>query len=144
VTVHIENVHIDLVTITTPTAPAIRWHVGPFVTLKGETMPLEVSMTTEEKARLMIHPTTPGGDDAPVDGPAQWTVTGTCTVEPIDGVSAWVYPGTTIGDSTVTVACDADLGAGVVHIGDTCLVHVSNPMAANVGLTADPPVLQTA
>ena len=49
-----------------------------------------------------------------------------------------------MGDSTVTVAVDADLGQGVVPIGDTCLAHVNNPMAASVGLQADAPVLKTA
>ena len=105
-------------------------------------MPIEVSMTTEEKCRLSITPMTPGGQPATVDGAAQWSVEGSCTVEPIDDTSAWILAGA-MGDSTVTVACDADLGSGAVPIGDTALVHVSNPQAASVGLSADEPVLKT-
>ena len=105
-------------------------------------MPIEVSMTTEERCRLHITPLTAGGQPAAVDGPAQWTVEGTCTVETIDDTSAWIIAGA-MGDSTVSVGCDADLGQGVVPIGDTCLVHVSNPQAESVGLEADAPVLKT-
>ena len=43
----------------------------------------------------------------------------------------------------MTVGVDADLGEGIVPIGDTCLVHVQNPQAASVGLAADAPVLKT-
>jgi hypothetical protein len=105
-------------------------------------MPLEVSLSTEEQVRLSITPLTPGGEPAPVDGPAQWSVEGTCTVEPIDDTSAWVLAGA-MGDSVVTVACDADLGSGVVPLGDTCVMHEANPMAASLGLSAEAPILKT-
>ena len=105
-------------------------------------MPIEVSLSNEEKVRLAVTPMTPGGQPAPVDGAAQWSVEGACTVEPIDDTSAWVLSGSDVGDSTVTVACDADMGAGIVTIADTCLVHVSSPMATNLGLSADAPVLK--
>jgi hypothetical protein len=105
-------------------------------------MPIEVSMTNEERVRLTITPMTPGGQPAQVDGAAQWSVEGSCTVEPINDTSAWILSGDTIGDSTVTVGCDADLGEGVVALGDTCLVHVGNPMAANLGLSAGTPELK--
>ena len=104
-------------------------------------MPIEVSMSTEEQCRLAIAPQTPGGDPASIEGDAQWTVAGTCTLMPIDATSVWVLAGD-VGDSVVTVSADADLGAGVVPLGDTCLVHVANPLAANLGLSADAPVLQ--
>ena len=105
-------------------------------------MPLEVSLTTEEKVRLAITPLTAGGQPAAIDGEATWSVEGACTVEPIDATSAWVISGVTVGDSTITVACDADLGAGIVPLADTCLVHVANPQAANLGLSADAPELK--
>ena len=106
-------------------------------------MPIEVSMTLEEKCRLAITPLTAAGNPAQVDGPAQWSVEGDCTVEPIDDTSAWIISGTSIGDATVTVGCDAYLGEGIVPLGDTALIHVSNPLAANLGLAADTPVLKT-
>ena len=140
-TIHIDTVHIETVTMLAP-QPSLRWHVGP-VQPKGATMPIEVSMTTEERVRLSITPMTPGGQPATVDGEAQWSVEGACTVEPIDATSAWLTSSDTPGDSTVTVACDADLGSGVVPLGDTCLAHVSNPMAAQLGLTAGAPEMKT-
>jgi hypothetical protein len=140
ITIHVD--HIESVTITGHPAPSLRWHVGPIVPQRRAAMPLEVSLSTEEQVRLSITPMTPAGAPAQVDGQAQWTVEGTCTVAPIDATSAWVLAGA-IGDSVVTVACDADLGAGVVPLGDTCLVHVANPMAASLGLSAEAPILKT-
>jgi hypothetical protein len=141
-TIHIETIHIDQVTMLGATGPSLRWHVGPVQPQARNVMPIEISMTTEEKCRLAITPMTAGGQPATVDGAAQWSVEGTCTVEAIDETSAWVLAGA-MGDSTVTVGVDADLGAGIVPIGDTCLVHVQNPQAASVGLAADAPVLKT-
>jgi hypothetical protein len=135
--------HIDQVTITGLSVPSLRWHIGPIQQKTGGSMPIEVTMTTEQQCRVAISPTTPGGQPAQVDGAAQWSVEGDCTVESIDDTSAWIIAGGSMGDSTVTVGVDADLGQGVVPIGDTCLVHVQNPMATSVGLTADEPVLKT-
>ena len=106
-------------------------------------MPLEVSMSTEEQVRLSIHPESPGGQPAPIDGQAEWTVDGAGTLQPIDATSCWYLAGATPGDSVVTVAADADMGAGFVSIGDTALIHVANPMAANLGMSADAPILKT-
>jgi hypothetical protein len=144
VSITIQIDYIDQVTITGMPAPSIRWHVGPMQAKTGGAMPIEVSMTTEEKCRMAVAPMTAGGQPATVDGAAQWSVEGSCTVEPIDDTSAWVVAGSTMGDSTVTVALDADLGQGVVPIGDTALIHVENPQAASVGLSAEEPVLKNA
>src|SRR5262245_2781403 len=141
ITIHID--HIEQITITGTPAPSLRWHVGPVQPKRSVGMPIEVTLTTEEKVRLAISPMTAAGNPAPVDGAAQWSVEGACTVEPIDDTSAWILASDAMGDSTVSVGVDADLGQGVVPIGDTCLVHVNNPMAASVGLAADAPVLKT-
>jgi hypothetical protein len=106
-------------------------------------MPIDVTLTTEEKVRLAITPMTPGGQPAPVDGDALWDVDGDCTVEPIDATSAWVLSGATVGDSVITVSADADMGGGIVTIMDVATVHVGSPMAANLGLAADAPALKT-
>lgn len=142
ISIHID--HIEQVTITGVPGPTVRWQVGPVVAKTGgRSMSIEVHLSNEEKVRLAVTPMTPGGQPAPVDGAAVWEVDGACTVEPIDATSAWVLSGTEVGDSTVTVACDADMGAGVVTIMDTCVVHVASPMAANLGLAADAPVLKS-
>lgn len=132
----------ESLTILGTPAPSLRWHVGPVVQKKGSAMPIEVTLTTEERVKLSITPMTAGGQPAQIDGAARWSVEGTCTVDPIDDTSAWLNAGA-MGDSTVTVGCDADLGQGVVPIGDTCLAHVQNPMAASVGLSAGTPELKT-
>lgn len=140
ITIHIDTVHIETLTLTGQPAPTLRWHVGP-VQQKGAGMPIDVSLTSEEQVRLAVTPLTAGGDPAAIDGEALWSVEGTCTLVPIDATSTWVVAGA-VGDSTVTVLCDADLGSGVVHLADTCLVHVGHPMAAQLGLAAEAPVLK--
>src|SRR5262245_17207050 len=98
----------EVFTIVGTALPSLRWHVGP-ITRKEVHVPIEVTMTTEEQCRLSITPLTPGGQPAPVDGPAQWSVAGSsCTVQAIDATSAWIIATSTLGDSTVTVGCDAD------------------------------------
>lgn len=141
ITIHIDTVHIETLTLTGQPAPTLRWHVGP-VQQKGAGMPLEVSLSNEEKVRLAITPLTPAGQPAPIDGEAVWSVEGTCTVESIDATSAWVISGADIGESVVTVAADADMGEGIVHIMDTATIHVASPMASNLGLTAGEPELK--
>ena len=122
--------------------PRFRWHVGPVV-LKRNTMPLEVSMSTEQQVRLHIAPESLGGTPARIDGPATFTVQdGTCTIDPIDDTSAWAVAGDSPGDSIILVSADADLGAGVQTIEDAVTIHVANPLAARLGLSADPPELK--
>ena len=133
---------IEHITITGKPVPSIRWEVGPVVKKQGGGMPLDIRLTNEEKVRLAVAPTTPGGQPAPVDGAAQWSSEGSCAVEPIDATSAWVISGTEIGDSVITVTVDADMGDGTVNIMDTATIHVESPMASNLGLSADEPELK--
>jgi hypothetical protein len=142
ISIHIDTVNIDTMSVTGAAQPSLAWHVGPVIKKGARGMPLDVSISSEEQCRLSITPLTPGGDPASIDGEAEWSVEGTCTLAPIDATSAWVIAGE-VGDSTVTVLCDADMGDGVVHIADTCVVHVATPMAANLGLAADAPVLKS-
>jgi len=138
------------VTITEVPAPAaqgsLRWHVGPVIQKQGvSAMPNEYTLTREQGMRFFIEPLTPGGAVAPIDGAAQWTVEGIpCTVQPIDNQSIWlISPATGVGDTVLTVKADADMGAGVVTLMDTSLIHVTDPMASNLGMGADAPVLKT-
>lgn len=133
----------EAVTIVGMPTACLRWHVGPVQRTEEPRMPLEVSISTEEKVRIAVTPTTPGGQPAPVDGAAQFTIEGDCTVETIDATSCWVLSGTAVGDSVLTAAVDADLGSGVVPLADTAVIHVASPQAANLGMAADAPVLKT-
>lgn len=141
-TITIVLAHEDQVVLVPPAQGSMHWHIGPVLQKEQTPMPIELSLTTEQKCRVFITPMTPAGHPAPLDGPATWSVEGACTVTPIDDTSAWVDAGTDPGDSVLTVSADADLGAGVVNVMDTCTVHVANPMAASLGLQADAPVLK--
>jgi hypothetical protein len=133
-------IQCDQVTIVTTPRPWLAWHIGPIQAHEETPMPLDISLSTEQQVRLAITPMTPAGQPAPIDGEATWDVAGDCTLVPIDATSTWVV-GHTVGDSVVTVSADADMGAGVVTIMDTATIHVASPMAANLGLSADQPVL---
>jgi hypothetical protein len=99
-----------------------------------------IQMSTEEKRLVMVQPLTAQGNPAQVDGAVQFSVTaGTCTIAPVDDTSAYVVSGDEPGDSTVQMACDADLGAGVVPVLDTMLVHVVSASAASLDVTVGDP-----
>ena len=136
------NVSIGTVNFFNQPAPQWRWRIGPVVP-KGANMPVELTITREQKCRVFVEPVTAGGQPAPLDGPVQFSISGACTLEPIDDKSVFVVsPGTGVGDSVLTVQADADLGAGVVPLMDTATVHVVDPMASSLGLGVDSPVLK--
>jgi hypothetical protein len=106
-------------------------------------MPLELTITNEEKVRVILSPKTHAGQPAAVDGIPEWQVlTGDGTVDADeDGMSAFIVsPDITLGDTLVQVSADADIGAGVVTITDTVLLHVTGALAVNLGITAETPV----
>jgi hypothetical protein len=106
-------------------------------------MPSECTLTTEEKVLVIAQPKTEAGNPAPIDGAVAFTVTsGTCTVEPVDATSAYVVSGSAPGDSTVTMRCDADLGAGMVPVNDVLTVHVVSPTAERLEITVGDPELK--
>lgn len=144
ITIQIDTINIDQVTMTgRPPQPSLHWHIGPVVEKARNAMPQEVTLTSEQKCRFFVTPMTPGGDPAPLDGPVQFSIEGSCTVDPIDDTSCWVVAAdNTVGDSILSVVADADLGAGVVQIMDSATIHVTNPMASSLGLGADAPVLK--
>jgi hypothetical protein len=120
-----------------------RWHVGPVTRKEHTTMPLEVTITSEEKVRVTATPQTAAGHPASVDGQVMFAVqNGECTVTQVDAVSADVFSGDIPGDSAILVTADADLGTGVQTIMDTILVHVTHPNAASLGLQAGPAELK--
>lgn len=99
----------------------------------------EVAMTSEQKVRVTLAPTTATGNPSSLDGAATFTVeSGDATVENIDELSAWIISGTA-GVSVVSVSADADLGEGVQTITDSITVTVSDPFAANLGLLISEP-----
>jgi hypothetical protein len=108
-------------------------------------MPASINLTTTQKVKVTLAPTTESGNPATLDGEPQWTVeSGDCTVEPEEGgLSAYILAGGSAGESIVKVVADADLGAGVRHIEDLVTVNVTSEEAAALGLTVGAPEEQT-
>jgi len=102
-------------------------------------VPFETTIDNEHRIIMYIEPTTQGGKPAPVDGDPIWTQeAGTsCTIEELDPPDPNRRYATAdaalVGDSLFQCIADADLGEGVVHLVQTWLVHVENPMAASMG-----------
>lgn len=104
-------------------------------------MPLEISITNEQKIKVTLTPTTATGKPAPVDGQPEWTVvSGDATVEVAeDGLSAYLISGDAPGDSQVLIEADADVGEGIENISDVIRLTVIGARAVNLGLLAGLP-----
>lgn len=102
---------------------------------------LDLNCTNEEKIHVMVSPKTSAGNPASLDGPVTVTVqAGTGAVQMVNDREFFVVSGTDPGDTSYLVEGDADLGAGVQSIQDVIVLHVAGALAANLGMTADPPV----
>lgn len=101
---------------------------------------LSITMTNEQKRRVVLTPTTATGGPAAVDGVPVWTVVdGKCTLDVApDGLSAFIISeDDDAGISHISILADADLGAGVVDISDTVEATVTGAQASQLGLTAE-------
>ena len=109
-------------------------------------MPASINLTTTQKVKVTLSPTTESGNPATLDGVPEWTVeSGDCTVNPDEGgLSAYIVSGDGAGESIVKVTADADLGAGVRTIEDLVTVNVTSEEAAALGLTVGAPEEKTA
>ena len=108
---------------------------------KEKKMPLELTITNEEKIDITVKPITSTGKPATLDGSVIFSVTsGAGTIEGIDDKSAFLVSPDSPGDTTYLVEADADLGSGVETISDTVLLHVEGAKAINLGLTSGSPV----
>jgi len=111
---------------------------------KKETyMPLEVTLTNEQKLNVTLSPVTATGKTAKLDGAPEWVVSSgpaTLVTSP-DGLSSDIVSSDEdLTDTIVQVNADADLGQGVETISDTITVHTIHANASNLGLTAGAPV----
>jgi hypothetical protein len=101
-------------------------------------MPLDLTITNEQKIPVTLAPVTATGKPAKLDGAPTWTVqSGNATVVPsADGLSADLVSADEPGDTEILVSADADLGAGVVTVSDVIRLSVAGAQAASLGLTA--------
>lgn len=107
-------------------------------------MPLDITMSNEEKVLVKAMPLSGAGRPDMVEGDVVFAVvTGDCTIgSRVDAMSVWVHSGSAVGASTVMVSGDADLGAGVITIEDMLTVHVTDALAVGFDLSADAPILK--
>ncbi len=101
-------------------------------------MPLDLTITNEQKIPVTLAPKTATGKPAKLDGAPTWSVTsGNSTVVPsADGLSADLVSSDDPGDTEILVKADADLGSGVVEVSDVIRLSVAGAQAASLGLTA--------
>lgn len=104
-------------------------------------MPLNLTITTEEKIHVKLAPVTATGGPAALDGAPVWSVVsgnGTVVAD-ADGLGAFLLSTDAVdGVPTVfMVDADADLGPGVTDLQDTITVTTTNAQAKSLGLTAD-------
>lgn len=105
-------------------------------------MPVEITITNEQKVPVTLAPVTDTGKPAKLDGAPTWeVVSGNSTVVPAaDGLSADLISADDPGDTQFLIKADADLGAGVVEISDTIKLTVTGALAKSLGITVGTPV----
>jgi len=105
-------------------------------------MPLDLTVTNEQKIQVTLTPVTETGKPATLDGAPTWSViSGNSTLDvAADGLSAFLVSADDPGDSDFLVKADADLGSGVVEVSDTIRLHVAGAQAKSLGLAAGPAV----
>ena len=104
---------------------------------------LEISMTNEQKVRVVSTPATAAGQPAAVEGAlSAIVVSGDGTWEPDveNPLALFLISGAAPGDTAYIIQADADLGEGVVMIQDSAIIHVAGALAAALGLAAEAPV----
>lgn len=117
------------------------WKLGLPSCKRTKPMPLELTITNEQKIKVTLNPVTDTGRPAPLDGTPEWTVvSGNSVVTPdADGKAAYLVSADEPGDTVVMVKADADLGEGREEIADTITLKVAGARAKNLGLVAGEP-----
>jgi hypothetical protein len=118
------------------------WQVGQPLSKPSKRMPLDLTITNEQKVQVTLNPTTDTGKPAKLDGIPEWSViSGGSTLDvAADGKSAFLVSADDPGDTEFLVAGDADLGEGKEEISDVIRLHVAGANAKNLGLAASAPV----
>lgn len=102
-------------------------------------MPLQLNISDKEKVKVQLVP------DGEIDGVPVWSVvSGKSTVTPdANGLTAYLISEDDApdggADTSFEVAADVDLGAGISHLVDQILLHVTEAAATSLGLTASSP-----
>jgi hypothetical protein len=104
---------------------------------KNKRMPVEISITNEQKVKATLTPVTDTGKPAKLDGAPAWAVISgnSQVVVAEDGLSADLISSDDPGDTVILVKADADVGEGVEEISDTITLKVVGATAKNLGVT---------
>lgn len=108
-------------------------------------MPLEATCSNEEKIPVQYTVSTATGRPASFDGDPQVSVvsgdgTFLATKTGPNTFSVDFVSGDAPGDTSFVVAVDADLGAGVVLVQDSFVLHVTGALAASLGGVVGAPI----
>lgn len=124
-------------------AAEIEWSIGPVTPNAIGGSDVVFILTNEQKVPLAVAFKTAAGHQAVVDGVPVWSTDGDAIALDVaaDGLSA-VARAVADGDAVVTVAADADLGAGVQSITGSLAIRVVEPSAAVVEITPGAPEIQ--
>ena len=83
------------------------------------------------------------GNPASVDGVPAWSLTDTskgAIVASADGMSAEFTPSGSLGEVSVEVSADADLGVGVINILGSLPISIFSGQAVSIQLSAGNPI----
>ncbi len=115
--------------------------IGPITSKTKDNQMTTIQLDNTQQVNVQLSPKTAKGKPAKVDGVPTWTVQSgdSVIVVAADGMSAELISSDTDGDTVILVEADADLGAGFVPLDETITLTVSEPQAANLGLTVGTP-----
>lgn len=108
----------------------------------GKIQVTRMLLRVSQQLPISIGITDKAGNPAPVDGPPAWSLTDPsmgAIAAASDGMSAVFTPAGKLGDVTVQVSADADLGAGVKSIIGELPVSITGGDAAFIALTGGAP-----
>jgi len=106
---------------------------------------MAVTINDLQKVRIDIAVTDAEGNPAAIEGSPQWAIDNVevATLELAEGgLSAEVISTGALGQATLTVSADADLGEGIKTIQGDLLIDVVASEATGVTLTAGEPELR--
>lgn len=116
----------------------LEFGIGPVSQKQRTQIPMELSITNEQKIKITLNPVTHGGHPVELDGVPTWeVVSGDSEVEmAVDGKSAFLISADGPGETVYKISADADLGSGVVTIEEMITLTVANANAEQLGATA--------
>jgi hypothetical protein len=104
-------------------------------------MPPSLVLTNAQKVKLTIAPVDAAGNPAAIDGLPEWSdINGLFAFEAADGpLSIYAITLGPVGQTSINVTADADLGEGAVPISGSLEVEVVASQAVTLSIVAGTP-----